>query len=166
MIEPWSNLIWSQFGAAIDMLENAITACPESLWGDRSRRTQYWYSVYHTLFFLDLYLDGVLEGFRPPAPFNLDELDPSGVLPPTVYPQAEMLSYLAHCRQKCRIKLSELTAEQVTARTRIPWQKMTYGELLLDNIRHVQHHTAQLNLLLRQEIDDAPRWITKVKDPL
>ena len=27
--------IWRQFGAAIDMLENAITACPDKVWGDR-----------------------------------------------------------------------------------------------------------------------------------
>lgn len=166
MIEPWSNIVWSQFGAAIDMLGRAIRFCPESLWGDRSRKIQYWYTAYHTLFFLDLYLDGVLEGFHPPAPFNLDELDPSGVMPPTVYSQEQLLSYLDHCRQKCRTKLTNLTADQVTEPTRIPWQTMTYGELLLDNIRHVQHHTAQLNLLLRQEIDDAPRWIAQVKDPL
>jgi hypothetical protein len=25
--------------------------------------------------------------------------------------------------------------------------------------RHVQHHTAQLNLLLRQRTDSAPRWV-------
>ena len=27
--------VWQQFGAAIDMLENAITACPEGVWGKR-----------------------------------------------------------------------------------------------------------------------------------
>ena len=28
-------------------------------------------------------------------------------------------------------------------------------------MRHIQHHTAQLNLLLRQEIDDAPGWVSQ-----
>jgi len=27
------KIIWQQFGAAIDMLENAIKACPEKVWG-------------------------------------------------------------------------------------------------------------------------------------
>jgi hypothetical protein len=44
--------IWQQFGASIDMLENAIAACPESLWGDRSQNPEFWYVAFHTLFFL------------------------------------------------------------------------------------------------------------------
>jgi len=32
-------------------------------------------------------------------------------------------------------------------------------EILLYNMRHVQHHAAQLNQLLRQEIDQAPDWV-------
>ena len=34
-------------------------------------------------------------------------------------------------------------------------------EILLYNMRHVQHHVAQLNLLLRQDINDAPTWVTQ-----
>jgi hypothetical protein len=34
-------------------------------------------------------------------------------------------------------------------------------EILLYNMRHVQNHAAQLNLLLQQEIDDAPRWVSQ-----
>jgi uncharacterized damage-inducible protein DinB len=37
-------------------------------------------------------------------------------------------------------------------------------EILLYNMRHVQHHAAQLNLLLRQAINDAPVWVSKAKD--
>jgi hypothetical protein len=32
-METWKVIIWQQFGAAIDMLENAIEACPDNLWG-------------------------------------------------------------------------------------------------------------------------------------
>ena len=78
-------ILWQQFGAAIDMLENAIHACPDALWGDRARQPQFWYVAYHTLFFLDLYLSDSLEGFAPPAPFTLSEIDPAGVLPDRVY---------------------------------------------------------------------------------
>jgi len=44
------ELLWKQFGATIDMLENAITLCPETFWVTEHN---YWYSVYHTLFYLD-----------------------------------------------------------------------------------------------------------------
>lgn len=67
----WSTILWQQFGAAIDMLENAVTACPDDLWDDDAQPPEFWYLVYHTLFFLDLYLSGSVAGFTPPDPFTL-----------------------------------------------------------------------------------------------
>src|ERR1044071_5900894 len=96
------EILWRQFGASIEMLENALVACPRELWGDRSRRPEFWYVVYHTLFFLDLYLSGSADGFAPPAPYTLDELDPAGVMPERVYTKEELQDYLAHGREKCR----------------------------------------------------------------
>jgi len=68
MNTTWKTMIWQQFGAAIDMLDNALRACPDDLWHTRlwdnpSDRPnffspEYWYIVYHTLFWLDLYLTG------------------------------------------------------------------------------------------------------------
>jgi len=42
-----------QFGASIDMLENAISLCPAGYW-DTAKR--FWYNAYDCLFFLDYYL--------------------------------------------------------------------------------------------------------------
>lgn len=158
--------LWGQFGASIDMLEAAVRACPEELWGDRARRPEFWYTAYHTLFWLDFYLTGEEEGFAPPPPFTLDEFDPSGVLPERVYTKQELLDYLAHGREKCRAVLSALTGEQAGRRLAFPWGELSFGELLLDNMRHVQHHAAQLNLILRQETDSAPGWVAKTKREL
>ena len=163
MNTTWNTIIWQQFGAAIDMLENALRACPEELWGDRARQPEYWYVVYHTLFFLDLYLSGTVEGFAPPAPYNLDELDPAGILPERVYTKEEMQAYLEHGRRKCRAVLAALTDEQARRPCEFPWGKISFGELLLDTMRHAQHHAAQLNLILRQETDSAPGWIASTK---
>jgi hypothetical protein len=162
----WKEVLWRQFGAAIEMLENAITACPEELWRDRSRRPEYWYTVYHTLFFLDLYLYGSVEGFSPPAPYNLDEIDPGGSLPERVYEKEELQSYLDYSRTKCRAVINALTDEQAFERCVFPWGEMSFAELMLDNMRHVQHHAAQLNLILRQTIDSAPRWVATTKRSL
>lgn len=35
MIVECKELLWRQFGASVDMLENAITLCPEVLWDNR-----------------------------------------------------------------------------------------------------------------------------------
>ncbi len=155
------DIVWQQFGAAIDMLDHALLACPEQLWSDRSQQPEFWYVTYHTLFWLDLYLSGSLEGFTPPAPFTLDELDPAGVLPERPYTKDELRTYLKHCRRKCQATIAALTDEKAGQRVGIPGVAGgTFLELLLYNMRHVQHHVAQLNLILRRETDSAPGWVT------
>src|SRR6266516_582860 len=164
----WSTALWQQFGATIDMLENALLACPSTHWhgrlcSDHSDHPQppesaaFWYITYHTLFFLDLYLSGSLEGFAPPAPFTLDELDPAGLLPERPYTKNELQIYLQHGRKKCRAANEALTDESGCRRCGFEWLDVSVAELLLYNMRHVQHHAAQLNLILRQRIDSAPR---------
>ena len=163
MDRQWKEILWRQFGAAIDMLENVIDACPDLLWGDRSRQPEFWYLAYHTLFFLDYYLSGSAEGFAPPAPFTLAELDPAGVLPERVYSKTELRSYLEHGRRKCLAAIEALTDERARARCGFERPEVSIGELLLYNMRHVQHHAAQLNMVLRQAIDSAPRWVSRGK---
>ena len=72
------------------------------LWDDAElpESAAFWYIVYHTLFWLDLYLSGAVEGFAPPAPFTLDELDPAGLLPERPYTRDELQAYLEHGREE------------------------------------------------------------------
>ena len=164
MDNVWKEIVWRQLGGAVDMLRNAVEACPDELWGDRGRRPEFWHVAFHTLFFLDLYLSGTLEGFRPPEPFTLDELDPSGVMPERVYTKEELLDYLRHCREKSRAAVFGLTDERARELCSFGWVEMSFGELLLSNTRHVQHHAAQLNLLLSRETGSAPRWVKAATD--
>ena len=159
-----------QFGATIDMLENVLLACPEALWQVRlwddpqlPRSAEFWYLAYHTLFFLDLYLTGTTEGFMPPAPFTLDELDPAGIIPERPFSKEALQAYLAHCRKKCKLTIEGLTDEKATQPCSFPWGEVSFMALLLDNMRHVQEHIAQLNMVLGQQISWSPRWVTRAK---
>ena len=122
----WSTSLWQQFGAAIDMLDNAPAACPDKLWRARCGTMPSRWSlrvlviVYHTLFWLDLYLSGAVSGFAPPAPFTLDELDTAGLLPQKPYTRDELLAYLEHGREKCRATIDALTDEQAARRCKFP----------------------------------------------
>src|SRR5215469_12923935 len=119
----WKTALWQQFGATIDMLENALVACPTTLWKERLWRDlpppefppefgEFWYIAYHTLFWLDLYLSGDREEeFAPPAPFTRAELDPAVSLE-RPYKKEELLAYLATMRQKCQATLVALTDER------------------------------------------------------
>jgi hypothetical protein len=163
--------LWQQFGATIDMLDNALRACPDELWRNRlweglhpaGPDSEFWYLAYHTLFWLDLYLSGGVDGFAPPPPFTLDELDPAGLFPERPYTHAELQAYLAHCRQKCRTVIESLTEADAHRMCRFAWNELSFFELLLYNLRHVQEHAAQLNLLLGQRLGSAPGWVAKAR---
>jgi hypothetical protein len=157
--DVWRNAIAHQFGAAIDMLGNAIKSCPEGLWGDRTQRPEFWYTAFHALFFLDLYLSDSDKGFVPPAPFTLDELDERGILPDRVYTKPELLAYLAHGWAKCMARITAMTPAEAAKRCGFDWLDLTVGDMLLYNMRHVQHHAAQLNLMLSQRGHPVPRWV-------
>jgi hypothetical protein len=150
-----------QFGAAIDMLENAIHACPDPLWSAGPPWQQFWYLASHTLFWLDYYLADAPEAFRPRAPFGLEEMDPAGVLPPRAFTRAELLGYLAHARARCRAVMAALDDESAARPCGFPRRDGSVFELHLYNLRHVQHHAAQLQLLLRQGGAEPPRWVSR-----
>ena len=159
MDQNLKKIVWSQFGASIDMLENAIKSCPENVWGNRPGFNEFWYITYHTLFWLDFYMSESPDNFTPPSPFTLSEFDPEGILPDRVYTKDELLNYLEYDRKKCKSRIKTLTDEKANQHFKFGSIDLSISELILYNMRHVQHHAAQLNLLLRQKIDSAPRWV-------
>lgn len=178
------TVLWRQFGAAIDMLEHALMACPASLWRARlwsapadrplpswfpPEFSEFWHIAYHTLFWLDLYLTGAREeDFAPHAPFIWTEINPA-VSPERPYTKEELHAYLAALRRTCHATLSALTDER--AHQAIPSYGWTRGvavsflELLLYTMRHVQEHAAQLSLFLGQHgvPDEALDWVARAK---
>jgi len=174
------TIVWKQFGAAIDMLDNAVMACPDALWREGvwhdpsvpSERAEFWYVAYHALFWLDLYLFGSEEGFAPPVPFTLVELDDAASpLPDRPYSRDELRTYLASLRQQCHTIIETMTDEQARQPVNFPWmmregEVVSYVELQLYNMRHVQEHAAQLSLLLGEHGVQADQidWVARAKD--
>jgi hypothetical protein len=171
MESSWTTALWRQFGAAIDTLDRVLTACPGSLWTERlwpnpppphfpPRFAEFWYVAFHTMVWLDLYLSGVPEEeFAPPAPFVQGEIDSVEAMPDRPYTKEELHTYLASMRRKCHATLVALTDEQARRPVEYPWSRglpITYLELLLYTMRHVQEHVAHLSLFLGQHgIPDA-----------
>jgi hypothetical protein len=162
--------IWQQFGASIDYLADSVSACPDQVWlaslwltpNAKPERAQFWYVVYHTLFWLDLYLTGAEEGFLPPAPFTLIEQDGDDPLPERVYTKAELQAYLHAGRKKCQTTIEALTDETAQRRCRFSWGELSFLELLVYNMRHVHGHASQLNMLLGQNGVSTTDYVTQV----
>lgn len=168
-----NEMLWRQLGAAIDMLGDALRDCPDELWEKHLWEDQpdqwvasgfsaFWYLGYHALFWLDLYLTGAEEGFTPPAPFDLVEMYPNEVLPRT-YTRDELLGYLETCRRKGRETIGSLSNEQAIRLYRFAWGELSFAELQLYNLRHVQEHGAQLRMFLGQQTGKSTKWVSGAK---
>lgn len=157
----WKAAVAGQLGAALETLERAFGACPDRLWQTEPADQSFWYNAFHTLFWTDLYTSGAVEGFAPPSPYTLDELEPGLHLPERVYSKAELTDYLAYVRRQAGARLAVVTDEEAAARARFSWLEMTVVEAWIYNIRHVQHHAGQLQRLLRDGGVIPPRWVRR-----
>lgn len=133
--------------------------------------------TYHILVFLDYFATIPPAHFSPKLPFtfadpgNLPENAIDDLVPNSFYSKTELLDYLESSREKCRDLIAGLTEEKIKSERFVEdfeSDAMDYSilEILLYNMRHVQHHAAQLNLLLRQELNDAPKWVFRAKEYL
>lgn len=133
------------------------------MWTDKELDSQFpsfWAICHHTLFWADLYLFGAVDGFNPPLPFGLEELDPAGVLPAQIFQKEDLITYLLWIRRKCATVLDSSTSDELARICSFSWGSMSYMELCLDNIRHVQEHAAQLNMFLGQQKGLRTRWFS------
>lgn len=175
MESTFTTALWKNFGAAIDMLTEAVALCPDELW---YREKRFFYLTYHTVIFLDYYLTIPVTGFQPTLPYTIvdsDKLPPEAVddvMPNELYSRQDVLGYLSSIREKCKRLITHATEEKLMER----WvgaeeinlhglcppivENYTVLDILFYNFRHVQHHVAQMNTILRQKINAVPDWVS------
>ena len=165
--------LWNQFGAGIDMFANTVKAWPESNWHPDSKP---YYLTYHTALFLDYYLTVPPTTYKPQLPYRMvpwEEIPPAGIddlLPERLYTKDELLGFIESARSKCKNLIGSLddklagavwieTPDDIAGAVTLNY---TVLEILLYNLRHLQHHTGQLNLLLGEQTGFATDWVAGV----
>lgn len=172
--ESFKTCLWKNFGTAIDMLIAAVTYCPDDLW---CKQKKVFYLSSHTAIFLDYYLTNPAVRFHPVLPYtitNPKNIPPEAiddVLPNAFYSWHDLCAYLALIRGKCKSLILLTTEEKLLEKwitdEKVPLhglcpplvENYTILEILFYNCRHVQHHVAQLNFILRQQINTAPERV-------
>jgi hypothetical protein len=79
--------------------------------------------------------------------------------PELLYDRPSIQSYLAHCRSKASQAIAAETAESLAAPCGFGRKTFSRAELHVYNIRHIQHHAAQLSLRLRIDFREDIPWI-------
>lgn len=167
LLDTLKSMIVHQFEASLATLAHAIHACPERLWNEPVARYPFCQTAFHTLFFTDVYLCPSPDALKS-QPFHLAHPDFFGDYeqmedrePTSLYARAMIHSYLDFCRTKAKETLAGEAEVDLTAPAQFPRKSFSRAELHVYNIRHIQHHAAQLILKLR--LDDPAidiRWMS------
>ena len=166
MLDEFKQLIARQYEAAFCTLRACVVRCPQENWNAPVARYPFSQVVVHTLIFADLYLSRDEEEMRAQL-YHQENSQFFGEYeqlqdrePTEVYERAAVQSYLDFCRDKSQnVALAE-TNESLLKPCGFPGKDFSRAELHVCNIRHIQHHSAQLTLRLRLDSKvDAP-WVS------
>jgi hypothetical protein len=156
--------IKSQYYASLEMLKEAISKCPPSLWNSRQCKNKFWHISYHVLFYTHLYLQETEKqlvpwkkhreyhqflGNLPWPPHTQPEIGEP-------YSKEEILEYLDLVKNQVDKKVSSIDLAAESGFYWLPFKKI---ELQFYNIRHIQHHAGALIDRLRTSENIGVDWV-------
>jgi len=164
----------SQYHAGLAMVREAIERCPDELWLSRTPRNAFWQVAYHTLFYTHLYMLSGVSAFRPWKEHQSSVQNPDGIpgdpqpgstlpLVPEPYTRQQALAYWDICDQMVDGAVDALDLHD--PHCGFPWYHMSKLEHQLVNLRHLQHHAAQLADRLRAALDIGVQWVGAGRRP-
>ena len=147
----------SQYKASLSMLINAIGICDDDLWISEEYPNRTWQMVYHCLFFANLYLYQRLEDRKNWSQHRKDHqtLGKSDGKQP--YTQAELIQYSKELLNQVDslVDALDLSAND----SGFHWYRVNKLEHQLVNLKHLQHHIAQLQDRIRNKQQIGVGWI-------
>jgi len=165
MLDLLKTILINQYGASLATLNECVERCPDAAWESKVANLEFSQVVFHTLIYADFYLgDGDRESFQR-QPFHVDNPGRFGDYeefedrpPVTLYDRPFIRLYLDHCHVKAGEVVAAETAASLSARSPFSWLDFSRAETHLYNIRHIQHHAAQLILRLRRDFGQNMPW--------
>jgi hypothetical protein len=155
----------TQYHAALAMLKQAIDACPNDLWADDKQAIPFWRVAYHTLFYTHLYLQPDEQAFHPweqhrdehqflaNVPWDPNRQPNIGI----PYTRTQILEYWRLCDAMIDAAVDQLDLD--AQECGFSWYKLPKLDHQINNIRHIQHHTAILSARIRSACGITINWI-------
>lgn len=147
----------SQYKASLSMLINAIDVCDDDLWMSEEYTNRTWQMVYHCLFFTNLYLYQRLEDRKNWSHHRKDHQSlgkNDGIQP---YTRVELIRFGNELLHKIDslVDVLDLNAKD----SGFYWYRVNKLEHQLVNLKHLQHHVAQLQDRIRNKQHVGVGWI-------
>lgn len=166
MADLLNQLLVHQYEAALCTLRHCVTECPESAWQEPVANMTFDQVAFHTLFFTDVYLCSHPDQLKQ-QPYHqqnetlfrdYEEMEPRVQI--QHYEKEVILHYLDFCHAKVNETLANESAADLAAACQFPRKSFSRAELHVYNVRHIQHHAAQLILRLRLDHQIDTPWFS------
>jgi hypothetical protein len=168
MLATLTKLLAHQYEASLSALNLCVVRCPDACWNEPVAKWKFCQASFHAVFFADLYLqpsddvrafkDQIFHLEHRDAFRDYEELeDRPQVL---LYERPFVLSYLQHVRRKAQETVVRESADTLAGPSGFHWRNCSRAELHVYNIRHIQHHAAQLSLRLRLDANVDIPWVS------
>ncbi len=141
-----NEILLRQLRPSFKMVEKIIESCQKSIWAQRNIDPPIWQQIYHVLYGIDYWFSDSKESFVSPE-FNEEVNSVLGEESKGFINQADMIGYLRHVEQKVDYFISNLTSSALTAPSK-RYDKWTNLDVILEQIRHLQHHLGYLNRVM------------------
>ncbi|UTA66392.1 DinB family protein [Emticicia sp. 21SJ11W-3] len=148
----------SQYRAAFAMLSAAIVKVPTNLWHTHTSQHPVWQLTFHTLWAAKMYLSANPWSFTPWQNAHRGAENLSNKPTTTAHTPSEILSFIDDIQASLAHDLSQLPLH---APSGFEWYPVSRLELHLVNIRHIQHHTAQIIERLKSAGISGFDWVIK-----
>ena len=159
-----SKTVTSQFHAALSMMEQTVSLCPDELWNVPGQSNPFWRVAYHALFYVDLYMqpsedemtlwENARDGYQflGPTPWPPHE-QPQADQP---YSREEILAYIGYLRSFVAGAVPKIDLSASSGFHWLPFDKL---ELQIYNIRHLQQHVGDLSAILLTQENIEINWV-------
>lgn len=146
-----TDIFVSQYRASLGMLRQALEKVPEEQWNTQEYNNPNWQIMYHTLWATKFYLEANPESYIPfenaiegaeSLGGNQDWENPEeGVVIEGFHTKDELFSFIDEIENNLQQHIKTLPLKEDSGFEWYPYSRL---ELHINNIRHIQHHTAQI----------------------
>ncbi|NGF55690.1 DinB family protein [Parapedobacter sp. SGR-10] len=146
-----TDILASQYKASLGMLRQALEKVPEEQWSTEEYNNPNWQIAYHVLWGTKFYLganpesyvpfDNAIEGAESLGGNQDWENPEEGTKIEGFHTKEELISFIDNIESNL---LSSIEALPLNDNSGFEWYPYSRLELHINNIRHIQHHTAQI----------------------
>ncbi|ASA20867.1 DinB family protein [Paenibacillus donghaensis] len=148
------NVLDRHLEPVLVMLEQLVEVCPEDIWLDRRRN--YWKHVLHAITGIAFWMRQQDETFQLPDFGNgiSPDFEDESTASPTM---AEVTGYIRQMKDKAVGFLKQLDDSGLLAASAV-YPPMTQADVVIMQIRHIQHHIGYCNHILSESGHHTVLW--------